>query len=120
MRENRSLDEFLEPSTDRSASRTDESSGSDDSVAQRDGDDVTLEEDGDSETSESAGGDSERGESEGDATGETVSATDSTLEPLQPTLRWSPDGGTCSACDERASRLWRDDSGLVCPDCKSW
>ena len=153
MRENRSLDEFLEPSTDRSASRTDESSGADDSVAQRDGDDVTLEEDGDSEPSEveedgdsepsegeedgdsepseieedgdsepseSAGGDSERGESAGDATGETASATDSTLEPLQPTLRWSPDGVTCSACDERASRLWQDDGGLVCPDCKSW
>ena len=123
MRENRSLDEFLEPSTDRSAPRTDETSGADDdSVAQRDGDEEPLEEDGNSEPSEvEEDGDSEPSESAGDdATDEAVSATDTTLEPMQPTLRWSPDGETCSACNERAGRLWRDDDGLVCPDCKSW
>ena len=27
---------------------------------------------------------------------------------------------TCSQCDAAVDRVWRDDGGLVCPDCKSW
>ena len=112
MRENRSLDEFLDPSTDRSAPRADGKSATDDDrVAQRDGSEDAVEEDDHSEPSEA--------EVE-DATDDAGPATDTPTEPLQPTLRWSPDGETCSACDGRAARLWRDDGGLVCADCKTW
>lgn len=41
------------------------------------------------------------------------------IEPATSTSRWSPDD-TCTACDERAPRRWRDDGGLVCAACKIW
>lgn len=37
-----------------------------------------------------------------------------------PTSRWSPDGTACADCAETATRLWQQESRLVCASCKNW
>lgn len=44
---------------------------------------------------------------------------DAAVEPLAVTSSWSDDG-RCTACGESATRLWQDDGGRVCADCKPW
>ncbi|MFB6121543.1 MAG: hypothetical protein ABEJ68_10555 [Halobacteriaceae archaeon] len=36
------------------------------------------------------------------------------------TYRWEPTGASCVACSASVERLWRDEDGLRCADCKSW
>jgi len=50
-------------------------------------------------------------------------ATGSPERPVDPavsTHRWHPEGKSCAACGATVTRLWRDDDGLVCRDCKDW
>lgn len=42
------------------------------------------------------------------------------VEPPSATFEWSPDGSPCESCGRVVSRLWNDDSGLTCRDCKDW
>ena len=42
------------------------------------------------------------------------------VEPAAATYVWNGDGGVCNACGERSGRRWRQEDGLVCPDCKEW
>ena len=42
------------------------------------------------------------------------------VKPAETTYAWGGDGGVCDACGERSERRWRQDDGLVCPDCKEW
>lgn len=39
---------------------------------------------------------------------------------LEITYRWDGAGIACAACGHTSDRLWRDEAGLVCPDCKGW
>lgn len=47
-------------------------------------------------------------------------AGDADPEPAVSTCDFAPDGAPCAACGETVERRWRDDRGLVCPDCKAW
>lgn len=42
------------------------------------------------------------------------------VQPMAPTYARSPDGEACAACGLSTEVSWRDDVGLVCPDCKAW
>lgn len=42
------------------------------------------------------------------------------VEPATSTAAWSPGSATCDACGARTDWRYRDDAGLVCPDCTSW
>jgi len=59
---------------------------------------------------------------DGDAAGER----DGTADRADPapadaaTSTYAVTTGPCAACDETVDRRWRDDPGLVCPDCKEW
>ncbi|WP_255152388.1 DUF7573 domain-containing protein [Halorarius halobius] len=41
-------------------------------------------------------------------------------EPAVSTYAFSPGGAACAACGETVEKRWRDESGLVCGDCKAW
>ncbi|XVH32547.1 DUF7573 domain-containing protein [Haloferacaceae archaeon DSL9] len=43
-----------------------------------------------------------------------------TPEPAVATYRWDPDGVRCGRCGETVERVWFDDGGYVCRDCKTW
>lgn len=43
-----------------------------------------------------------------------------TVDPAAATADWSPGGAPCAACGTIAEHRWRDERGMVCPDCKSW
>ena len=45
---------------------------------------------------------------------------DAEVEPAVSTYAFSPDGAACDACGAVVQKRWRDESGLVCPDCKAW
>lgn len=45
------------------------------------------------------------------------------LNPPAPpavTASWTPAGDACADCGNGAEWRWRDEVGLVCPDCKDW
>lgn len=42
------------------------------------------------------------------------------VQPMAPTYARSPDGEPCAACGLSTEVRWRDEVGLVCPDCKAW
>lgn len=48
------------------------------------------------------------------------SAGEQAVDPAVSTCDFAPDGAPCAACGEAVERQWRDDRGLVCPDCKEW
>ena len=50
--------------------------------------------------------------------GDSDDTEESNSEP--PTSRWSPDGTACADCAETATRLWQQESRLVCASCKNW
>lgn len=50
----------------------------------------------------------------------SASGADVTVDPVRPTMRWSPDDEQCDACGATASRRWRDGERFVCPACKEW
>ncbi|WP_348607216.1 DUF7573 domain-containing protein [Halobaculum rarum] len=54
-----------------------------------------------------------------DGTAGEDSSTDS-VEPVNATYDYSPDGAPCSVCGERVTRRWRDAGDYVCADCKEW
>ena len=39
-------------------------------------------------------------------------------ETTRSTYAWGE--YTCDQCEQATDRVWRADSGLVCPNCKSW
>lgn len=81
-----------------------------------------------SETDDSSpdGEESAAGEAGPTTDGETAGTEETTSAAADPsetaagrsTYAWGT--YTCSQCDAAVDRVWRDDSGLVCPDCKSW
>lgn len=42
------------------------------------------------------------------------------VPPAASTYAWSPEGGPCAACGERAQERWREGEDLVCAGCKDW
>lgn len=42
------------------------------------------------------------------------------VDPAEATYRWTGDGARCDGCGDHVERLWRDDAGLVCGECKEW
>jgi len=36
------------------------------------------------------------------------------------TFAFVSEGAACTACGAAVTRRWRDEAGLVCPDCKDW
>ena len=42
------------------------------------------------------------------------------VAPARSTYAWSPAGADCAACGATVERRWRDETGLVCADCKTW
>lgn len=47
-------------------------------------------------------------------------ATGEAVDPAESTYRWSGAGARCDGCGAHVERLWRDEPGLVCGDCKDW
>lgn len=41
-------------------------------------------------------------------------------EPAKATFDWSPEGAACASCGETVETRWRDETGMVCDDCKAW
>lgn len=104
-----SLDEFL--GGDEAAEDDTEVAGAEDGDGNGDGDGSG---DGDDAA---AGADDAAG---GDAPDDSGWLPPAAVESARSTYAWSPDGAPCAACDATVQRRWRDDSGLVCPDCKEW
>ena len=48
----------------------------------------------------------------------STDADGSTGEASLSTYAWGE--YMCPQCEQSTNRAWRDDGGLVCPDCKSW
>jgi hypothetical protein len=60
-------------------------------------------------------------ESPADADGdEAPPLAPAAVDPAHSTYDWSPDGAECADCGATVEARWRDESGLVCPDCKEW
>lgn len=51
---------------------------------------------------------------------ESTPVEPASVEPMAPTYARSTAGGACAACGATVEVRWRDDAGLVCPDCKAW
>ena len=122
---NRSLDDFLggdesvdseeaqpgnEPSDDESGDADAEPSDREQSVETDDG---AVTDDGDRSA------ESDDADAVGDD-GDSPYVDPEGVEPAETTYAWGGDGGVCDACGERSERRWRQDDGLVCPDCKEW
>lgn len=59
----------------------------------------------------------------GDTDVDDSKVDDSNTDPVEPavaTYDWTPSGAECGECGAVVERRWRDDAGLVCPDCKTW
>lgn len=113
-----SLDDFLgggstdsdEPSEQDDESTSDEKS----SGAAR-----TNAPDADTETATDANEDTDGdAEDQGRAAEEQKDAD--SVEPAVSTFEFAPDGAECAICNAVVERRWRDEQGLVCPDCKEW
>lgn len=98
---NRSLDEFLGGKRTESAEGGGEPDGA---------------EGEDSGDGERQGSEPEEG---ADRAGDT-SATGEAVGPARSTYAFAPAGAPCTACGAVVERRWRDEQGLVCPDCKVW
>lgn len=92
-----------------------------------DADEGTSDEELQDETSdERAGLDAEPNrvdESNGTTAEPDPDAADPDADPVEPatsTFDWTPTGAECADCGVVVERRWRDDVGLVCPDCKTW
>lgn len=79
---------------------------------------------GESDDAEEA---TESHESAGDARDDRVdgraretTGDDPSPDPARSVSRVAPSGEACAACGDAAVRLWADDAGPVCVDCKSW
>lgn len=70
-------------------------------------------ESGTPEVAESAASDAARPEA-------TTESSGNETEPAVSTYDFTPGGAPCAACGESVEKRWRDDAGLVCPDCKTW
>ncbi|WP_255197934.1 DUF7573 domain-containing protein [Halorarius litoreus] len=93
--------------------------------------DRSLDEFARSAPSDSADGDGASGDeaAEAEADSEDVDAADSSpageepvddVSPAVSTYAFAPDGAACDSCGAVVQKRWRDDAGLVCPDCKQW
>lgn len=74
---------------------------------------------------EAATGNDERGASSAaadDATPDDATAPGPAADAagIDTTYQWDPEGRPCAACGAVVERRWRDEDGLVCPDCKDW
>lgn len=102
MPEDASLDDFLDTGSEREATETEDES------------EPTGEDEEDAEQPEPTG---EEPPAEQEPTAEAARAV---TDPGHSTFDWSPEGAACAACGSVVERRWRDDSGMVCADCKEW
>lgn len=72
--------------------------------------------DGDTEGGGDAGATGVRADEGGGADRDSSAA----VEPARPTSVWTPDGGRCERCGDRARRRWRTGGALVCGGCADW
>lgn len=129
-----SLDEFLggdeadendadaagiEDAADGAADTTEDRAGNEDGDGSTGGDEAeavdTTTEDGDVD-----GADAPDAGTDDEAADDSEWLPPDEVEPARSTYAWSPDGADCAACGATVERRWRDESGLVCADCKGW
>ena len=135
MGRDRSLEEFLDGTSEGAASETDgegpdRASRSDadsdpgvDSDPDPDiesGSDADSEPDTDSEPDPSADSEPDpNADSEPDADDTRLEPSDG-VEPAAVTYRWDPGGAGCAECGATVEQLWSGESGQVCAECKEW
>ncbi|MDS0294020.1 DUF7573 domain-containing protein [Halogeometricum luteum] len=109
MTRDRSLDDFV------GGGEGEESDGSDPT----EGDDSKADS---ADRADGAGGDAgdDSGTTPDSAATESAAPTTDAVDPAVGTYRWDPDGVACAACGETVHRLWLDDGGQVCEECKEW
>lgn len=99
----------------------------DDFFGSDDGDDASaVGTDGNDAPTDGADGDGSDVDSlEGDPAGNRAGDA----EPLDPTVRWTPEGATCAECGATVEHLWKTgdengteagELGFVCGECKRW
>ncbi len=119
--EHATLDEFVDPGT------TDEQSsgGAESSAGAASPDEAPPSDDAAAEatpTDAAAGTPTDDAASEpppDDAPAGTATISEA-VDPAESTYRWSGAGARCDGCGAHVERLWRDEAGLVCGDCKEW
>lgn len=115
MSRDRSIDEFLGADADGAA---DDGEGAD--TEPSDGGPAVPDDEGPS-------GDQSSRQEEAAGAGTAAAAEDApdangdrAVDPKPATYAWSPSGGECARCGATVDARWRDETGLVCPDCKEW
>jgi hypothetical protein len=67
-----------------------------------------------------SGGTDEGSEVEAEEATTEPSVDPETVDPVEPTLTASTDGGTCGVCGATVGLRWRDGERYVCAECKEW
>lgn len=102
------LDDFVDGGSDEASEATAETGASE-----------VPEQSAESEDSTGEGSTDSTGEGSDDANPVTPSGSES-VDPAEATYRWTGEGARCDGCGSHVERLWRDDAGLVCGECKEW
>lgn len=113
-----SLDDFLggeSTDSDEPSERDDESTSDENSPGAA----RTGASEADTEAAADANGDTSGDAEDQERATEEQEGADS-VEPAVSTFEFAPDGAECAVCDAVVERRWRDERGLVCPDCKEW
>ena len=141
MGRDRSLEEFLDGTSEGAASETDGEGPDRASRSDADSDPgVDSDPDPDIESGSDAGSDPNI-ESKPDPSADSEPDTDSDpdpnadsepdaddtrlepsdgVEPAAVTYRWDPGGAGCAECGATVEQLWSGESGQVCAECKEW
>ena len=127
MGRDRSLEEFLDGTSEGAASETDGEGPDRASRSDADSDPgVDSDPDLDIESGSDAGSDPNI-ESKPDPSADSEPDTDDTrlepsdgVEPAAVTYRWDPGGAGCAECGATVEQLWSGESGQVCAECKKW
>jgi hypothetical protein len=64
--------------------------------------------------------DQHQGDTTPEDDGTTIDGEDESPEPTASTYAWAPSGAVCEVCGTEVKSRWRDESGLVCEECKDW
>lgn len=131
MARDRSLDEFLDAGSSDDVDESDVDDGGPDA-----GDHETLADATNGSADANDGRDHADLNADDDRGGERADTDDTTVDdaddpdaatdkgdvvPAQATYDWSPQGDLeCGSCGARVVRRWRGESGMVCPECKTW
>ena len=127
MGRDRSLEEFLDGTSEGAASETDGEGP--DRASRSDADsDPGVDSDPDPDIESGSDADSEpdtdsdpdpNADSEPDADDTRLEPSDG-VEPAAVTYRWDPGGAGCAECGATVEQLWSGESGQVCAECKEW